>query len=164
MTTFAQTLPWYRHRWPWFLMIAPAVAVLAGVATLALALRSEDGLVADDYYKRGLAINQALERSRAAPEREVQATVAVTADGANTAEIALRGAPPATLRVRLAHPTRAGLDRSATLVRGADGLYRGSTVPPTDGRWRIGVEAEGWKLAPVEVAGLPLRAVLRAGH
>ena len=163
MSTFAEpAAPWYRHRWPWFLMLAPAVAVVAGVATLTLALRSEDGLVADDYYKRGLAINQSLERARAAAERDVRASVDVGVDGAVVAELTLRGTPPPTLRLRLVHPTRAGLDRTAELVRGTDGIYRGRTTPAADGRWRVGVEADTWKLAPVEVAGVPLHAALRA--
>ncbi|RPI42555.1 MAG: hypothetical protein EHM59_17550, partial [Betaproteobacteria bacterium] len=50
--------PWYREPWPWLLMAAPAAAVLAGAVTLALAIQSYDGLVAEDYYKQGLAVNQ----------------------------------------------------------------------------------------------------------
>jgi hypothetical protein len=35
--------PWYRHRWPWLLMLGPAIVVIAGVATLALAIVTDDG-------------------------------------------------------------------------------------------------------------------------
>ena len=52
--------PWYREPWPWILMAPPAAAVIAGAATVWIAVGSADGLVADDYYKRGLAINQVL--------------------------------------------------------------------------------------------------------
>ena len=41
--------PWYRYRWPWLLMIGPAIVVVAGAVTTALAIRTTDGLVADDY-------------------------------------------------------------------------------------------------------------------
>ena len=54
--------PWYREPWPWLLMAGPAAVVVAGFATLWLAVSSNDGLVADDYYKQGLAINQTLQR------------------------------------------------------------------------------------------------------
>ena len=37
--------PWYREPWPWFLMSLPAVAVIAGITTVWLAVRSSDGLV-----------------------------------------------------------------------------------------------------------------------
>ena len=55
--------PWYRQRWPWLLMLGPAIVVVAGISTAVIALETDDGLVADDYYKRGLGINQTLERA-----------------------------------------------------------------------------------------------------
>ena len=47
-------------------MAGPAVVIVAGVITLWLAVRSSDGLVTDDYYKQGLAVNQVLERDHRA--------------------------------------------------------------------------------------------------
>ncbi|MFH0934336.1 MAG: FixH family protein, partial [Pseudomonadota bacterium] len=60
--------PWYREPWPWFLMSLPATAVIAGVATVVIAIQSADGMVVGDYYKAGLAINQTLARDNAATE------------------------------------------------------------------------------------------------
>ena len=57
--------PWYREPWPWILMSVPATAVVAGIITLWLAVSSADGLVAEDYYKQGLAINRVIEREEA---------------------------------------------------------------------------------------------------
>jgi hypothetical protein len=48
--------PWYKEPWPWILMAPPATAVLAGIATVWIAVASADGLVAEDYYKQGLAM------------------------------------------------------------------------------------------------------------
>ena len=48
---------WYRERWPWLLIAGPAIVVLASFTTLWLAAASDDGVIADDYYKRGLLIN-----------------------------------------------------------------------------------------------------------
>ena len=48
---------WYRQPWPWILMAAPGAAVLAGTVTIAVAVQSFDGLVAEDYYKQGLAVD-----------------------------------------------------------------------------------------------------------
>jgi len=62
--------PWYREPWPWLLMAGPAVVVVAGFVTLWLAFNSDDGLVADDYDKRGQAIHQTLSRDRAAAALE----------------------------------------------------------------------------------------------
>ncbi len=46
--------PWYREPWPWILMIMPVTAVVAGSFMMWLAVSTEDGLVEDDYYKKGL--------------------------------------------------------------------------------------------------------------
>src|SRR5690606_30434138 len=67
--------PWYREPWPWFLIAGPAVVVLAGVITTVLAVRSSDGVVADDYYKQGLGINRTLERDARAQALGIAATV-----------------------------------------------------------------------------------------
>ena len=59
-------MPWYRQRWPWLLIAGPAIVVVASLVTAWLAASTDDGVIADDYYKRGLLINQELERTRAA--------------------------------------------------------------------------------------------------
>jgi len=43
-------------------MLGPAIVIVAGFVTLFLAIESNDGLVADDYYKQGLAINRTMQR------------------------------------------------------------------------------------------------------
>ena len=155
-------VPWYRQRWPWLLMAGPAIVVVAGFVTLWLAIASNDGLVADDYYKRGLGINRMLERSDRAAALGLVAVVDLDASGA--AQVALTStvvgldAAPAQVRLTLLHPTRAGADRRVDLPRGPDGVYRGAAGVLPPGRWRVGVEASDWRLPTVEVEGA-LRAV-----
>ena len=60
--------PWHRHVWPWLLMLPPLVSVVAGVAVLCVAAATNDGLVAEDYYQRGITINERLARERSAAE------------------------------------------------------------------------------------------------
>jgi len=119
---------WYREPWPWILMAGPAVVVVAGIFTAVLAIRSDDGLVVDDYYRRGLAINQTLRREARAGELNLAATASVS--GA-WIRVTLRGMadPPKVLRVRLIHPTRAGRDQSIALQHLAAGLYEGRFTP-----------------------------------
>ena len=161
MTTTAQA-PWYRHRWPWLLMLGPALIVVASLAMLALAIRSDDGLVADDYYKRGLAINQTLERSARAAALGLAATVSI--DGSGAAVVTLDGggddpdAAPPSLRLRLAHPTRAGEDRAAVLVPAGGRRYTGRVEPLDAVRWRVIVETERWRL-PATDARAPIAGV-----
>lgn len=52
--------PWWKFPLVWMVIAGPAVVVVAGFATLWLALRAPDPLVAGDYYRRGLEINKTL--------------------------------------------------------------------------------------------------------
>ena len=143
-------------------MLGPAIVVVAGVVTTCLAIVSNDGLVADDYYKRGLAINRTLEREQRAQSLGLAAIVDVDAQGRATVTLVASApdlaAAPAALRLSLVHPTRGGLDRQAELLRGADGAYSGRFESVPAGRWRVSVETADWRLPAIEVDG-ELRSV-----
>jgi len=156
------TAPWYRHGWPWFLMAGPAFVIFGGAYATWLAASTTDGLVVDDYYKQGLAINQRLARNDEATRLGLTALLRVDASGdvQMTLDSASHDAatlPPA-VRLRLAHPTRAGEDRATVLVRGRDSTYTGSITPPPAGRWLVLVETDAWRLPVVESSG-PLAGV-----
>ena len=156
MTARAQARPWYRDRWPWLLIAGPAIVVVAGLVTAWLAWSTDDGVVADDYYKRGLVINRQLERSNRGEALGIGATLGVATDGTVRVELSglAESALPPALRVRLANATRAGLDRAATLARGAGGVYTGRVEPPPPGRWLVNVETDAWRLPTAEVSDL----------
>ncbi len=146
--THHQQRPWFREPWPWLLMAGPAAVFLAGSVTIWLAIASNDGLVADDYYKRGLAINQELGRDRLAAKLDIRATVSQDRQGA--LEVALAGSAslPLALIVRIIHPTRDGDDRTLVLPAVARGVYRSDTVTIPVGRRYVilGDEAGSWRL------------------
>lgn len=129
--------PWYREWWPWLLMAGPAAVIIAGGATIWIAFASADGLVADDYYKQGLAINRVLAREDAA--RRLGLSTEVELDG-GTLTIKLHGAKPEALFVHLAHATRAGYDVRLRLGPTAAGTYAAELPPMPPGRWRIAIE------------------------
>lgn len=154
-TRSAADAPWYRHRWPWILMIGPAFVMVAGAYTMWLATTSYDGLVADDYYKRGLAVNQTLGRVERASALGLEADIAIDAGNVRVV-LASEGKPyaaPAQMQLRLVHATRAGLDRGAALAMGRDGSYTGRIEAPHEGRWRIFIEAADWRLSSEWLAG-----------
>lgn len=143
------TLPWYKSKWPWLLMAAPALAVVGGVGMLLVALASNDGLVADDYYKRGLAINQTLSRDRAAAAGHYSARV-VFNPALDRVRVTVNGdRAPAGLTLRLVHPTRAGQDRAVALTARTGGVYEGALEPVGAGRWGVSLEdaAGAWRLS-----------------
>ena len=62
----SQSAPWWRFPLVWMVIAGPAAVVLAGVATLFIAVRTPDPVVAEDYYRRGIQINQTLAEQRKA--------------------------------------------------------------------------------------------------
>ena len=153
----ASVAPWYRQRWPWLLIAGPLIVVIAAFITAYIAWSTDDGVIAEDYYKRGLLINKSLARGARGAELGLGAIVHVGADG--TVRVDLTGPAgfeaPAAVTLRLVHATRAGHDRSAALARDADGAYRGRVDPPPAGRWLVSVETDTWRLPSAEVAGRP---------
>lgn len=143
--------PWYRHPWPWLLMAGPFIVVVAGLVTAYLAVVSNDGLVDDDYYKQGLAVNQISARDQRAAALALQAEVMRGADGAQI-RILLRARPgtvlPGALRLRLVHPTRSGVDQILVLAADGAGSYTGKLGAPLSGRWHVALEDEKdeWRL------------------
>ncbi len=141
--------PWYRQPWPWILAAGPFIVVVAGFYTAWLAVKSNDGLVTEDYYKKGLSANQTIARSEQATRFGLVAGVRIAGD---TLSVRLQANDksfpmPPTLAVTVSHPTRAGLDQSRLLVRNGE-LYSGEVHLPAAGHWLVLLEDERktWRL------------------
>ena len=138
---------WYREPWPWILLGLPATAVVAGIVTLVIAIRHEDGLVAEDYYRQGLAINRVLERESRAAELGLSAHLMFSGKRLR-ASFAGSGEFPDAVMVRFVHPTRAGEDREVALSAISPGWYEGDLPTLAAGRWRLQLEdaQSTWRL------------------
>ena len=138
---------WYREPWPWLLMAGPGIVVVAGFFTAWLAIKHEDGLVADDYYKRGLAINQELRRDSAAAALDVKARI-MFGDSAVRVFISVPAPAPKRLALQLVHPTRAALDKRIVLDASPAGWYEGQFAGWGAGRRGVLLEdeAQTWRL------------------
>ena len=162
MKTGGNPTPWYKERWTWLLMLMPATAIVAGFITLWLAVTTFDGLVADDYYKQGLAINQTLARANAAQELGLVGQVKFSAEDVRVVLSAKTSSDlPGRLLVTLAHPTRGGLDQKLVLEL-RDGAYLGSLQAAlTSAHWKVLIEDESriWRLSGV--AFLPTETEIR---
>jgi len=137
---------WYREPWPWLLMAGPAAVIVAGAATIWIAFASADGLVAEDYYRQGLAINKVLAREDAARRLGISAEVSFQT---GVLRVELRGQNPEALFAHLAHATRAGHDMRLRLAPVREGVYQAELPPLPAGRWRIVIEdPQGtWRIA-----------------
>ena len=147
-----QTLPWYRQFWPWFIIALPLTAVIASIATLVIAARDPDGLVVDDYYKQGLAINETLERDRQAQALGLSGLVRIDR-AAGRLLLTLNGVAPTAdgkdFQLRLIHPTRPHMDRTLELKRDGDAQWSASLGAIAPGRWHVQLEAPAgnWRIA-----------------
>lgn len=148
--TRTSSKPWYREPWPWYLMSGPFLVVVAATATAWIAYSTSDGLVTDDYYKQGLAVDRTLARSRLAQDLGIEVRARFTAEGVVlrlSAAADSSFALPKSLFMTLSHPTRAGLDQTATLKE-SNGQYAGDVRLPASGHWLVLIEDEArtWRL------------------
>lgn len=139
--------PWYREPWPWLLAIMPTTAVIAGSITVWFAVTSNDGLVVDDYYKQGKAINQTKERDRLAQTLGISAQLLPQG---NALQLQLSGdvqTPPGALTLSIMHPTRSGDDHTVTLHWDGAG-YSGQLPQLAGARYRVQITPEygNWRL------------------
>jgi hypothetical protein len=138
---------WYREPMVWMLIAIPGSAVVVGMIMLVVSIQGFDGMVIDDYYKRGMQINRVLDRDRAASAHGLHADLSLRPEGISLALQAEAGfAMPPSLSLGVYHATRGGMDRLLTLARGADGVYRASFEPLAPGAWDVQVEAGDWRL------------------
>ncbi len=148
--------PWYKEPWPWILASGPLIVVIAGIWTFRLAVTSSDGLVAEDYYKQGLAVGKTIAQSDKAVAMGLTARVLFLPDGLKVRLSADAGfSPPAVLRASLSHPTRAGMDQSFDMpFAGED--YEVKTRVPASGNWLLLLEDSDktWRL----LGNIPLPA------
>ncbi len=124
-------LPWFKQPLVWMLIAIPASAVLACTVTIYLAVFTDDGLVADDYYKQGLAINRQLERDRYAEQMQLAANIDFDSQTGFVRikfDKGLLPQLPAELKLVLRHATQQQRDNAVTMHRGQDDIYVGSVV------------------------------------
>ena len=138
--------PWYKQFWPWFLISLPLSAVIAGIATILIAMHEPDGVVVDDYYKKGLAINKTLNSEKMAQQLNIAVAGEIIND---TIRLTLTGniPVPEELSIQFIHPTKPNNDKNWTLK--PNGAFYSATITPlaatnwhvkvvtADGHWRL---------------------------
>jgi len=146
-------------------MSGPLAVVVASLASAWIAVVSDDGVVAEDYYKQGLLINQRLAAMAGERSPDPAATITFQADGEVRVHVEVdSAAAPRWLRLTLERP--GGRDvRELALRRAEDGDWIASQFPETPGRWIVKIESDRWRLPVTTIAGQPSQIHLGAiGH
>lgn len=143
---------WYQYPMVWMVIFFPSLAVVGGIITIIIAINTEDGLVVDNYYKKGLEINQVIKHDKLAQKLGMRAFVDANSQ---TGEVLvslssdLKTVMHEEITFRLIHRTRSGQDQVTVLSRVEDSAdYRGFLKPPIiEGRWTIQIiSKQGWRL------------------
>ncbi len=140
---------WHREPLVWLVLAIPAASVIMGAVMLVLANATWDGLVADDYYRRGLQIDRSLARDAEAARLGLGATLGFPAPGVVEVRVGGAAATPADDRLTLefSRAGRAGDDVRVDAVRGAGGVWRAAVPELAPGKWYVELGNERWRLA-----------------
>jgi hypothetical protein len=141
---------WYQQPMMWLVIAIPLSAVFVGAIMLTLSITTFDGLVEDDYYKKGKEINQLLARDEFAMSNGIRADVNID-DKTGVIVIDLKSTAkyefPNNMGLSLLHPTRSKQDVKLLLTQGPDGRYYSELLRPlTPGRWYFRVSEPNWRL------------------
>jgi hypothetical protein len=156
----------FREPLVWLVVGLPMVAVIAACVTLAIAVMKGDSLVAADYYKQGLQVNQDTARQRVATELGLVARIdrldghtqmQLQAGPAAAERMADPALMPASITFVLTHPVdelldrRIAFDRVSTDCPEHTACYRTQATLP-DGRWTATLQTPLWRIdQPVQV-------------
>ena len=141
--------PWYREPMVWLLIALPTIAVIESFIFLGFAIVTDDGVVEDDYYRRGKEINRVLARDQAAAALGLEGAATLN-PAQHMLELRLTARQaiswPEQVELKFLYATRAGLDRALILPRHADGTYRAPLPDLASGHWNVQLAAQGWRL------------------
>lgn len=144
------TKAWYKHFWPWLVLFFPTVAVVAGITTVIIAVKTDDGLVENEYYKKGLLINFSKELDQNARDMGLSGYARFDSSAKELyllIDETQSGATLSDLVVTLKHATRADMDQSITIERLSEKEFKGELDILSPGKWNVVVEsAEEWRL------------------
>jgi len=143
VTSTETVRPWYTHFWLWFIILLPASVVVAGIITVIIAFENADSLVADNYYKEGLAINQLIARDKAATQLLLNADLDID-ELIGELHVSLTGnlsVQPEVLHMAWIHPTSKQRDFSLKLRKTISGQYLGQLEDQISGRWYLEISA-----------------------
>lgn len=131
----------------WLMWLLPAAAVVAGLATLAIALRGADRTLPPTYHWEGDGLDRDFARARNAATRDIAMSLELR-DGECIAVVRNLPAGSETLELELANGADAMLDRFIVLRRVGPGELRAACEPLPQGRWWINVNdgAGDWSL------------------
>ncbi|MEO1245168.1 MAG: FixH family protein [Pseudomonadota bacterium] len=120
MTEHTDQLPWYRHFWPWFVLLLLGSAVTASLSTLYIAMQGNDSLVVDRSEGGTDVITERnLAAQAQAADLGLGASMRIDTDTGAVQVVLTSGTlseRPTTLDLWISHPTFSERDERTTLT------------------------------------------------
>ncbi len=136
--------PWYKEPWPWFLMLGPAIVVVAGFFTYYLAVAYKDDMVVDDYYDEGKSITVLLAKEQLAVDNHMSVNIMMNEEGNHLRAFVKSDKPlDDELELSIIHPAKGGMDQVVPLklVDKNAQMYEADFKPlPAMNNWLVQVE------------------------
>lgn len=145
--------PWYKQFWPWFMIGLLSASVTFSMVYLGFSIYYFDGGVAQDYYKRGLAINQQLAKQERARDLGLTATLRIDPRTGDVVADLSGDQRPERLYLDLIFPTDSGRDRSLTLEHVREGRYIAVMDQALQYRWYLQLQPEAGEDAEWRLTG-----------
>ncbi len=146
---------WYQEPWLWFLWFGPIVVVIAGIYTTYIAVNGHDPVLAKDYYKQGLTVNENIVRDAFARAHKMSAVVRWVIQDKQL-YVTLKGdiSFPEKIWVSVAQSSPkkevAEVVRRQDLIHVGNGQYQLSSPwvvqNPEQPMWHIKLETTDWRL------------------
>lgn len=119
--------PWFRHPWMWLVVGLPLTSVVASLTFVFIAVKNQDDLVRDDWYKAGRAINQDLGAESHAKTLGLSGVLVLDPAAPSISVVVSNSAElPDQLQLLLVHSTIAQEDMTAILTRTSADTWQGS--------------------------------------
>ena len=118
---------------------------------LHLAFNGEDSLVQDDYYNQGRSINLDLHKVEQARQLNIETLMQINAETVEIEIVKGNVGDGSALTLDFFHSTQSFKDFQVTLLKDANGHYRGTIEQAIDGKWRVSLHPhdDSWKIQQV---------------
>ncbi|MCE8013619.1 FixH family protein [Billgrantia desiderata] len=148
--TMTTPTPWYKQFWPWFLLGLLFTSIFGSSTLAVMAVRTADGLVQEDYYEHGRAINMVLAKQQRAEELDLVANLRIDPMTSDIV-VQLDGKErPERLYLKLIFPTVGDRDQEIVLEHVREGRYLGQAPDNLRYRWYLqlhpSAEQPEWRL------------------
>ena len=141
--------PFYKNPALWLVVLLPLTTVLVGIAFVVFSITHYDGVVDDDYYKKGKQINQTIERDETANQLGLTALIDLKIEK-NLINMDLHSVEPIefpdTVKLKFIHRTVSEQDLALDLVQQTEGRYLAVLPQLLKTNWQLELGTNDWRL------------------